>query len=288
MAVPEVTVLDGPMGTELSRRGVALPLPGWSAHALDAAPEMVALVHHEYALAGATIHTANTFRTKRRAVGDRWEGMARHAMRLARASIRPEHRLAGSLAPLEDCYRPDQSPGRSSRSEHRELARVLADEGADLLLCETFSAEDEAVVAVEEAARTGIETWIALTAGRDGSLMTPRAMAKLARTCASAGAHAVLVNCTPASDTLRFVEAIAGSTPAFGAYANAGAPEQGLGWQAEPDGAAAAYARMAQGWIEAGATIVGGCCGTRPEHIAELARIAGALTGRGERRRDRS
>jgi S-methylmethionine-dependent homocysteine/selenocysteine methylase len=59
-------VLDGPLGTVLVRRGVALPAPGWSAHALDVAPDVVAAIHRDYVAAGATVHTTNTFRTKRR------------------------------------------------------------------------------------------------------------------------------------------------------------------------------------------------------------------------------
>ena len=283
-----VTVLDGALGTELVRRGIALPSPAWSAQALETAADTIGLIHRDYVAAGATVHTANTFRTKRRAVGDRWEELARRAVRIARASVRPEQRVAGSLAPLEDCYRPDRSPGASSRPEHRELARVLADEGVDVLLCETFAAADEALVAVDEAARTGVETWIALTAGPDGSLMSPEAMASLSRSCCRAGARAVLVNCTPASKTLRYLDAIAGCGEAFGAYANAGDAQEGLGWDAEPRPAAAAYARIARTWVDAGATLVGGCCGTRPEHIAEVARDVGALIAPAERRRDRS
>jgi S-methylmethionine-dependent homocysteine/selenocysteine methylase len=262
------------MGTELGRHGVALPSPQWSAFALEAAPETVALIHREYAAAGATVHTANTFRTKRRSVGDRWDELARRAVRIARTCAGPDQRVAASLAPLEDCYRPDRSPGRSARAEHRELARVLADEDVDILLCETFAAHEEAVVAVEEAVRTGVETWIALTAGPEGSLMSPDAMARLAVECARAGARTVLVNCTPATKTLPFVRAIGACGAAIGAYANAGAPGEGLGWDADPRRAARAYARIAREWIDAGATIVGGCCGTGPDHIAELAHMA--------------
>lgn len=276
------------MGTELGRQGVALTLPEWSARALDTAPQTVELVHRRYVAAGADVHTANTFRTKRRNVGDRWEELARRAIRIARACVNPEQRVAGSLAPLEDCYRPDRSPGSASRSEHRELALLLADEGVDVILCEAFSAGAEALVAVEEAVRTGVETWIALTAGPRATLMTPDAMSKLAGACANAGARAVLVNCTAASMTLRFVEAIAGSGARVGAYANAGAPSEGLGWEADPNRAAAAYAQLALQWIEAGASIVGGCCGTRPEHILEIARTVGSLTARDEPRRARN
>jgi S-methylmethionine-dependent homocysteine/selenocysteine methylase len=265
-------VLDGPMGTELARRGVPTQMPAWSAHALAAAPETVAAIHRDYVAAGATVHTANTFRTKRRTLGARWEELARRAVRIARASVPPGQRVAGSIAPLEDCYRPDLSPGVDSRDEHRELARVLADEGVDLLLCETFPSAIEARVAVEEAVRTGIETWVALTAGPDASLMTPKQMRDAARTCREIGAHALLVSCTPASQTLAFVERIAEVGAPFGAYSNAGRPDEGVGWGGDPNAGAHAYATFAMSWVGAGATVLGGCCGTGPEHVAQLAR----------------
>jgi S-methylmethionine-dependent homocysteine/selenocysteine methylase len=265
-------VLDGPMGTELGRRGVPTPTPTWSAHAIGTAPETIAAIHRDYVGAGATVHTANTFRTKRRTVGARWEELARQAVRIARASVPPGHRVAGSIAPLEDCYRTDLSPGVDSRQEHRELARVLADEGVDLLLCETFSSAIEARVAVEEAVRTGVETWVALTAGPDASLMTPNEMREAARACRDIGARALLVSCTPATRTLAFVERVAEVGAPFGAYSNAGHPDEGIGWDANPSAGARAYAKLAMSWANAGATILGGCCGTGPEHVAELAR----------------
>src|SRR6516164_647837 len=98
------------MGTELGRLGVPTPSPAWSAHALIVAPETVAAIHREYAGAGATVHTANTFRARRRAVGERWEALARGAIGIARRSVPRGQRIAGSIGPLEDCYRPDLSP----------------------------------------------------------------------------------------------------------------------------------------------------------------------------------
>jgi S-methylmethionine-dependent homocysteine/selenocysteine methylase len=262
-------VLDGPMGTQLIGRGVALPGPAWSAHALDSAPDAVAAIHADYVAAGATVHTANTFRTQRRSVGARWEELARCAVRLARRA--GAARIAGSIAPLEDCYRPDLSPGAGAAAEHAELARVLASEHVDLLLCETFPSPLEAAVAVEQAAKTGVETWVALTAGPDADLMTPAAMRAAAADCVGAGASAVLVNCTPAVHTLGFVQALAGLGVPFGAYANAGAESDHLGWSHDDSSAADAYAALAREWLAAGATILGGCCGTGPAHIARLA-----------------
>jgi len=268
-----IVVLDGPMGTELARRGVPVPLPAWSAHALEVAPQIVAAVHRDYAAAGATVHTANTFRTTRRACGARWEELARRAVEIARSCVGASHRVAGSIAPLEDCYRPDLSPGRAGREEHRAMARVLADAAVDLILCETFPLEEEAVVAVDEAVATGRETWVALTAGPSGQLMTTDAMRQAARACVAAGARAVLVNCVPATRTLAFLEAIhegAGGA-AIGAYANAGAEEEGIGWGADAERAAARYAEMARTWMPAGASIVGGCCGTGVAHVRSIA-----------------
>jgi S-methylmethionine-dependent homocysteine/selenocysteine methylase len=263
------------MGTELARRGALLPAPAWSAAALDAAPELVAAVHRDYVAAGATVHTANTFRTKRRSVGPRWEELARRAVRIARASVGgggAELRVAGSIAPLEDCYRPDLSPGLASRAEHREVARALADEGVDLLLCETFPDATEALVAVEEAVATGVETWASLLP------MGSMRLREAARACVAAGARAVLVNCVAASRTLPLVEELAGlelGVP-VGAYANAGDAREGIGWGDDDDAeaGAAAYEALARAWIAAGATIVGGCCGTGPAHVRRLAALA--------------
>src|SRR5690606_31364939 len=126
-----------------------------SAAYLTTHPHLVAQLHREYAAAGATVHTANTFRTTPRAAGEDWRDLLARAVQLAREAIPPHHRLAGSIAPLEDCYRPDLSPP-DARPEHRTLARALAEAGVDLLLCETFPHIDEAVIATEEAAATGL------------------------------------------------------------------------------------------------------------------------------------
>jgi S-methylmethionine-dependent homocysteine/selenocysteine methylase len=271
-----ITVLDGPMGTELGARGVPTPPPTWSAAALRHAPDVVRAIHHDYVTAGAVVHTANTFRTSRRAAGERWGVWTDEAVRLARAAALAGHRVAGSIAPLEDCYRPDLSPP-DPRPEHREMARRLAACGVDLLLCETFPHLREALVAVEEAVATDLETWVSFTAGPSADLLTPKQMARGARDAVGCGASAVLVNCTPVRDTLRFVRAIADCGVPVGAYANAGGRADGLGWDARTPDAAQSYADIAATWIAAGATLVGGCCGTSPLHVRALARRFGTL-----------
>jgi S-methylmethionine-dependent homocysteine/selenocysteine methylase len=269
----QVTLLDGPLGTELEARGISTAGARWSAMAIEAAPEVIAAIHRDYAEAGATVHTANTFRTKRRQIPDCWEALAHRAVAITRGAVPRGHRVAGSIAPLEDCYRPDLSPA-ACREEHRELAQALAAAGVDLLLCEAFPHVGEALVAVEEAARTGLPTWVAFTAGPEGTLLSPEALAGGAREAVKRGASAVLVNCTAATLTERFVAAIAGlpeiGAP-FGAYANAGSAEEGLVREAGEAGAAS-YAELAARWMGLGATILGACCGTGPAHLRAIAR----------------
>jgi S-methylmethionine-dependent homocysteine/selenocysteine methylase len=267
-----LTILDGPLGTELAARGVPTPAPLWSALALDVAPDVIGTIHRDYVAAGATVHTANTVRTKRRSAGARWEELARRAVAITRESIPRGQRVAGSIAPLEDCYRPDLSPA-DSRPEHRELCRALADAGVDLLLCETFPHVGEALVAVEEAARTGVETWVAFTAGPEANLLTPTEVEIGAKEAILRGARAVLINCTPARETLGYVERLAGLGVPFGAYANAGSTEDGIGWIAGGEGPEE-YARLVKEWVKAGATLIGGCCGTGPSHVRAVAGIA--------------
>lgn len=266
-----VEVLDGPVGTELLARGVPTPLPLWSAAAIESAPGVLGEIHAAYAQAGASIHTANTFRTQPGLMGPAFASAAQRAVAIARANMQRDARLAGSLAPVEDCYMPDRSPGLGARAAHQALARVLADAGCDLLLCETFPVALEAWVAVEACVATGLPTWVAFTAGPNGSLMTPEIMRDAARGALDRGAACVLVNCTPAVATLPYVQALATLGARVGAYANAGRVDDAMGWQSDEVPAAERYAELAAEWVAAGASVVGSCCGTGPAHTAALA-----------------
>lgn len=264
-----ITVLDGPLGTELAARGIPTPPPAWSAAALRTAPDVIRDIHRTYARAGATVHTAATFRTRPADVGDDWAALAALAVALAREGVPPGHRVAGSLAPIADCYRPDLSPS-DPRPQHRALARVLADAAVDLILCETFPHVGEALVAAEEAVATGIETWVSLTAGPGADLLDADAIARSARGAVDRGARAVLVNCVPSDRTLPLLSGLRGLGVPFGAYANAGAMGAGIGWGAGSEGARR-YLEHARAWVDAGATIVGACCGAGPAHVRALA-----------------
>ena len=257
-------LLDGPIGTQLIAQGVPAPAPLWSAWALAQQPQAVADLHRAYGQAGADIHTANTFRCHERNAGASWRDLVRVAVRLARFG---GGRVAGSMAPLEDCYRPDLSPPNPG-PEHLQLAQALVEEGVDLLLVETHPHLQEALAATTAARSCTPEVWSALTPGYDNRLLTPAQVADGARALADAGAQVVLVNCLPAAHALPYAQALAGTGLPWGIYANAGAKEAGLGW-GDPAGPAR-YAALARVWRALGAQIIGGCCGTGPGHIAAL------------------
>jgi S-methylmethionine-dependent homocysteine/selenocysteine methylase len=277
-------LLDGPVGTELARRGVRTPLPLWSALALDEAPDVLAAIHSDYAAAGARVHTANTFRTSRWSLAR--AGRAEDARRLTEAAVRiardavpPDHRVAGCIAPLDDCYSPELSPPPAVAAKaHAHTAGLLADAGVDVILCETFPHVGEARIAARAALETGRPVWLSLTPGPSGALLSDEAIVRCALAAAELGVERVLVNCGRPPRLRRAVRALAQAGLSTGAYGNVGEPCAESGWRSEGESAPEPYAAAALEWIAAGARLVGGCCGTTPAHIAAL---AAALARRG-------
>lgn len=252
--------LDGPLGSRLTEQGFNLTHKSWSAQLLREAPTAISALHQEYA-PFCDIIRANTFRCTERASGADWLELARIAVQLARESASPRHRVAASVGPLEDCYRPDLAP-QDAGIEHGQFARAVAPL-ADLFICETFPNCTEALQAVTACVETGKETWISFSAGPDGTLLTPQQVQSGARACVEAGASTVLVNCIAKELTLSYIEALVSCGVPFGAYANASV------WNAPPC-SPEEYVTYAKLWRNRGATIFGTCCGTNSSHLAAL------------------
>ena len=104
-----------------------------------------------------------------------------------------------------------------------------------------------------------------------GLVVERRLLARLGADAVSAGVERLLVNCIAATQIGAYVDAIASLGVPIGVYANAGREDEALGWGATSPRAAEAYAELAQRWNDAGASAIGGCCGTGPLHIQALA-----------------
>jgi S-methylmethionine-dependent homocysteine/selenocysteine methylase len=284
-------LLDGGMGRELRARGVPLLDTIWSANGLVAAPDVVRQIHSDYIQAGADVITTNTYGLIRidlanEGIEDRFAELNVLACMLAReareASERPVM-IAGSLPPLRGSYRPDLvGPLEEIRPLYDEQAKLLAVH-VDLLLCETMSSGAEALAAASAAAETGLPVWVSFTLADSGlgELRSGESVADVLDQLRDLPIEGVLANCcTPESIGAAMPEMVRSGKPFTGGYANTfqPVPEE---WTLESDGLlptrddldAEAYAAHARAWLEAGATVAGGCCGTGPRHIARLRRL---------------
>jgi S-methylmethionine-dependent homocysteine/selenocysteine methylase len=279
----ELILLDGALGTELERRHVPTPLPLWSAQALLDAPDTVRAIHEDYVRAGADILTVDTFRTTARALGK--AGRAGDADRLTELAVTLAREaadrargarvilLAGALAPLEDCYRPDLAPdAATAEKEHAEQAVRLARRGVDLILIETMNSIAEAKAALRAAKPTGVPVLVSFLCKSARELWNGEGLADAVQAVEPLKPDAILVNCVSPDVARDCVAEMARVTRIpLGCYPNAGAPdlEQGT-WRFDPEWTPEKFAEAASGWVARGAQIVGGCCGTTPEHIRAL------------------
>ena len=298
LAAGRVLLLDGATGTELQRRGVDTTLPLWSARALLEARDVLHLIHADYVAAGADIITTNTFRTHRRTLtraglGQRTRELTQLAVTIARDAARQADRqvfVAGSISPLEDCYSPQLVPPDGELwIEHAEMAYDLAQAGCDVLLVETMNTIREAVIAARCAATTGLPVCVSFVAGLNGlppdkvdqamiaeslatlTLLSGESITDAVQAVRRWGPAVILINCVPLAGIDRaFAELRAAYRGPIGLYANIGHADDQAGWTLTDDVQPAAYAQHARQWLRQGAAIIGGCCGTTPDHIAAL------------------
>lgn len=286
-----ITLIDGSIGQELVKRAGDRPTPLWSTKVMRDQPALVRDVHDAYFAAGATVATTNTYpvlrdRLARAGLQDEVGRLTDAATREARAArdAAGGGRVAGAVGPIGASYRPDLCPPVADAVKlYEEPVRHLRDH-VDLLAFETMASVEQAEGALV-AARThsALPVWLALTV-EDGDGTRLRSGEKLERLAPLVARHrpdAVLVNCSPPEVIGDALEIVRGFGRPFGAYANGFTriSEGFLGdaptvdaLEARQDLDPSAYADFAMGWVDQGATIVGGCCEVGPDHIAELAR----------------
>jgi len=285
-------LLDGGMGRELRSRGVDILTAIWSANALITAPDTVRQVHQDYIAAGADIITTNTYgiiRSNLAKVGleDQFEDLNVLACTLAGQARRESEAtvlIAGSLPPLAGSYRPDLvGEVEDILPLYMEQAELLAPY-VDLILCETMSSAAEARAAALAASQTGKPVWVAWTLHEDrsGNLRSDETITLAAEFLSDLPVSGFLVNCcAPESITKALPHLIASGADYVGGYANTFQPipeDWNLEGDKQTDGFldlrsdldAESYAVHVGRWLQAGANVVGGCCGTDPAHIAKI------------------
>jgi S-methylmethionine-dependent homocysteine/selenocysteine methylase len=291
-------ILDGGTGRELARSGAPFRQPEWSALALIEGPQFVSAVHRSYVAAGADVITTNSYALVPFHIGEARfaaEGAALAALagRLAREvadSASHKVHVAGSLPPVCGSYRPDLVDLDRARPVLEVLVTALAP-SVDHWLAETLSSLAEARLAATLTAPTAKPLWLSFTLEdekptAEPALRSGESVAAAAALAAEVGAAALLFNCSQPEVMEAAVraahKALGPDSPIrIGVYANAFPP---MAADAEANTALCpiredltpeGYARFAHAWHTAGASILGGCCGIGPEHIAALRREAG-------------
>src|SRR5215212_4622965 len=271
-----VLVCDGAMGTMLYAKGVFINRCFDSLNIMSA--DTVTESHQDYVRAGADVLETNTFganRIKLRSfgLGDRVREINVEGARIARRAARDQAYVAGAMGPLGVRIEPWGKMGTDeAESYFREQAEALAAGGADLFILETFRDLNEIGAAI--AAVRGVSTLpivAQMTIEDDGNSLDGTPPEQFAPEMERRGAHVIGVNCSigPAH-MLETVERIAAVTRArLSAQPNAGRPRDIEGrniYLSSPE-YLASYARR---FAQQGVRLVGGCCGTTPEHIRQI------------------
>ncbi|MDR3742122.1 MAG: bifunctional homocysteine S-methyltransferase/methylenetetrahydrofolate reductase [Terracidiphilus sp.] len=275
---------DGAMGTVLYARGIFINRCYDELNVSD--PSLILAVHEEYLQAGAEILETNTFganrfRLARHGLESQVEEINAAGTRLARKAV-DELRarqgakawVAGAVGPLGVRLEPLGKTGLDeARAAFAEQMQVLAKSGVDLLILETMPAMNEAreALAAAREAAPRLPVVVMVTVDDDGNCLDGASPELAAALLTEWGADAVGVNCsTGPSTVLTTVEAMRKATSLpLAAMPNAGMPRNVDGrnvYLCSPE-FMASFARKA---IAAGAQLVGGCCGTTPNHIRAM------------------
>jgi homocysteine S-methyltransferase len=278
-----VLVCDGAMGTMLYARGVFV---NRSFDALNlTSPDLVSEVHREYLRAGADVVETNTFGANRIKLGsfglaDKLHEINLAGARIARQVARDGAYVAGAIGPLSVRIEPWGRMGvDEAEACFREQAAALVEGGVDLIVLETFRDVNEIGAAIAAIRKTCDLPIVAqMTTEEDGNSLDGTPPEEFVPALERAGASVIGVNCSvgpaPMLETIERIARV--SRNPLAAQPNAGRPREIEGrniYLSSPE-YLASYARR---FVQHGVRLVGGCCGTTPEHIRQIRQVVRSL-----------
>ena len=287
LAVGETVLMDGGMGSEFERRGLSSPTT-WSGGPMLAHPELVRDIHQEYIEAGAEIIITNTFATGRDALE---EGGVEHkvieANKLGIEAAVQARSNAGAessvvIAASVSTMRPKAHaevpvPYEKALETYREQLGELAKGGPDVAVGEMLVRISDTLAVIDAAAELGLPAWVGLSLTRDGDELYlgiqgrhgGETLQNAMDAIKDKDLAAVFVMHTPVDDTGPGLDIVkrnwSGTLGAYAHFPGHGGPNR-MATALDPQ----QYLEYAKGWSAQGAQIIGGCCGTTPDHIRAL------------------
>ncbi|MBW2451405.1 MAG: bifunctional homocysteine S-methyltransferase/methylenetetrahydrofolate reductase [Deltaproteobacteria bacterium] len=269
-----VIIADGGMGTHLYHLGAPHDAVFEYLNIID--PQLVSRVHDDYAEAGAQFFETNTFganRIRLSAYGleDKSHQINLAGARLARAVAGNTHWVAGSIGPIGKRQATSEFTENEKKSVFREQMTALAEGGVDCFLLETFSSVSDLLLALAVATEFCFPT-IAQIAFSEGGHTGDGLTAEAAAECLTAASPTVIgTNCGfGPRELLSILKRLAAATNVpLSAFPNSGFPEYVNGrhiYLATPE----YFATIGKEMVTAGVNLIGGCCGTGPDHIRAL------------------
>lgn len=289
--------LDGGLASELEARGHDLSGTLWSARLLADDPEAIRDVHTAYFLAGATVGISASYQASRAGFerhglgadeADRLLALSVSLVREARAVAAGEgaHHpmlVAASVGPYgATLHDGSEYRGRYGVDHaflvdfHRERLEVLVHSRPDLLAIETIPDLDEARAIVEALDGVEITSWMSFSCADSATTCAGQPIEEAAALVADAGLAAIGVNCTKPEHVLGLVQRIRAARPSLPivVYPNAGRVWDGEASVWLGDGTDLLPRTAVRSWFDAGAALVGGCCGLGPTAVSDVAAVA--------------
>lgn len=281
----DILILDGATGTNLQRRGLPVGMPSdlW---VVDN-PEAVMELHRDFLQAGSDILLTDTFGSSRlhlnhAGLADRFDDTNRRAVALAKQVVEGTDTLVGgSMGPLGEMLQPYGMLGEAEAEKaYAEQARVLSEAGVDLLVIETQFDINEAKAALRGARQaTDLPLVCSFSYDRGTRTMMGVKPVQVGKELAEAGVAAIGINCGRSlDDNFKALQELRDATGLPIWYKpNAGLPKTDTEGHLRYDVTPEMMGAMVAQWVEAGARLIGGCCGTSPEHLRAIAQAARAL-----------
>ena len=274
------------MGTERMRRGIELPLPLWSSMSNIDQFDQVMNIHKDYIEAGSDILTTNTFRTTPRTFIKAGysqneseiisEQCCNMAIEAAKHAVKKENTLiAGSVAPLEDCYEPLHFPGKEiAKKEFQLIIDRIIGKGVDILLFETMGNYEEIESVLQVSNHVDIQRWLSIVLKNKNSILDGTELQKVVELANKNKIDMVLINCTPVNIILEALDIFLGYRKGkWGVYPNAGEnmPTKDGEFVSKLDDES--ICKAIQGYITLGASVVGSCCGSTPNTVRKISNM---------------